>query len=146
MLSEKIRELRRKSGLSQEELADKLDVSRQAVSKWETGAAVPTTDTLVDLADLFSVSLDYLLRDGTTEISPAPVTSKKYPKARKILGISFIAAAIISAVLMTILQLTGNGGDTAASSTITLDGTGIVIGLSVISAVVGTAFLISLKK
>ena len=72
MLSEKIRGLRRKSGLSQEELADKLDVSRQAVSKWETGAAVPATETLVQLADFFDVSLDFLLRDNaeTPVVSP----------------------------------------------------------------------------
>ncbi|MDE6728885.1 MAG: helix-turn-helix domain-containing protein, partial [Oscillospiraceae bacterium] len=62
MLSEKIRALRKKSGLSQEELAERLDVSRQAVSKWELGSAVPTADKLVDIADFFGVSLDYLMR------------------------------------------------------------------------------------
>lgn len=146
MLSEKIRELRRKSGLSQEELADKLDVSRQAVSKWETGAAVPTADTLVNLADLFGVSLDYLLRDGTTETPDVSAHSRKNYTVCKILGIFFISAAILAAVIMIILQLTGNGRSTEASSTITLDGNGILLGSSAISAVIGIVILVSKKK
>lgn len=143
MLSEKIRELRRKSGLSQEELADKLDVSRQAVSKWETGAAVPTTETLVQLADFFGVSLDFLLRDNVPE---TPAISPKRSSVRKALGISLIAAAVLAAALMTILQLTGNGSNAAASSAVTLDGNGIIIGASVLCAVGGIAILISSKK
>lgn len=144
MLSEKIRELRRKSGLSQEELADKLDVSRQAVSKWETGAAVPTTETLVQLADFFDVSLDFLLRENAE--TPFVLTSEKRSTVRKALGIFLIAAAVLAAVLITILQLTGNGSSAADSSAVTLDGNGIVIGASVLCAVGGIAFLISTKK
>ena len=138
MLSEKIRELRRKGGLSQEELAEKLNVSRQAVSKWETGAAVPTTETLVQLADFFEVSLDFLLRDNAV--------SQKRPPARRWLGISLIAAAVFAVLLMTILQLTGNGRSAAQSSAVTLDGNGIIIALSVLCAVSGIAILISSKN
>lgn len=54
-------ELRKKSGLSQEQLAEKIGVSRQAVSKWERAEASPDTDNLVLLAKLYSVSLDELL-------------------------------------------------------------------------------------
>lgn len=143
MLSEKIRELRRKSGLSQEELADKLDVSRQAVSKWETGAAVPTTETLVQLADFFGVSLDLLLRGSVPE---DPIISPKHSPVRKALGIFLITAAVLAAALMIILQLTGNGGNAAASSAVTLDGNGIIIVASVLCAVGGIAILISSKK
>ena len=145
MLSEKIRELRRKSGLSQEELADKLDVSRQAVSKWETGSAVPTTETLVQLADFFGVSLDFLLRDNAPEM-PGVLLSPKRSAARKALGISLIFAAVLAAVLMTILQLTGSGSSAADSSAITIDGNGIIIGASVLCAVGGIAILISQRK
>lgn len=53
---------RRQKGLSQEEVAEALDVSRQAVSRWETGAAAPTTDNLIRLSQLYGVSLDALIR------------------------------------------------------------------------------------
>ena len=57
----KLVELRKKHGLSQEELADKLGVSRQAVSKWERSEASPDTDNLIELAKLYDISLDELL-------------------------------------------------------------------------------------
>lgn len=60
--SEKLLQLRRARGLSQEQLAERLDVSRQAVSKWETGEALPETDKLLRLGDFFAVTLDSLLR------------------------------------------------------------------------------------
>lgn len=60
-LGEKISTLRRKQGLSQEELAVRLNVTRQAVSKWETGTSVPELETLVALAKIFGVTTDYLL-------------------------------------------------------------------------------------
>ena len=62
-LGEKLQQLRRQSGLSQEQLASQLTVSRQAVSKWELDETMPDTDNVVQLARLFGVSCDYLLRD-----------------------------------------------------------------------------------
>ncbi|MDY4586139.1 MAG: helix-turn-helix transcriptional regulator, partial [Oscillospiraceae bacterium] len=62
-LSDKIIEERKKKGWSQEELAYKLEVSRQAVSKWESAGSVPDLQRIIQLADLFGVSTDYLLRD-----------------------------------------------------------------------------------
>ena len=62
-LGEKIQELRRRSSMSQDSLAEKLDVSRQAVSKWERDEAVPETDKIVRLAQVFGVSTDYLLME-----------------------------------------------------------------------------------
>ena len=61
--SEKLMTLRRRAGLSQEQLADRLGVTRQSVSKWEGGAAVPELGKLVALADLFGVTLDDLVRE-----------------------------------------------------------------------------------
>ena len=63
-LSEKILSLRTGLGLSQEELAEQLAVSRQSVSKWETGQSVPDLDKLIKLSDLFGVSVDELVREG----------------------------------------------------------------------------------
>lgn len=62
-LSEKIAELRKKQGWSQEELAFRLGVSRQSVSKWESGTALPEVDKIVQLADMFGVSCDYLMKN-----------------------------------------------------------------------------------
>lgn len=63
ILAEKITEERKKNGWSQEELADKLGVSRQAVSKWESAGSIPELQKIIQLAALFNVSTDYLLKD-----------------------------------------------------------------------------------
>ncbi len=54
-------DLRKRNGYSQEALAEKMGISRQAVSKWERGESTPDTDTLIELAKLYSISLDYLV-------------------------------------------------------------------------------------
>lgn len=64
---ENLRELRKQNGYSQEELADKLNVSRQAVSKWENGSGYPELDKLMALCDLFRTSLDELLKGDVRE-------------------------------------------------------------------------------
>ena len=66
-IGEKIAKARREKRLTQEELADRLGVSRQAVSKWESGAALPETDKLARLSGLLGVSCDYLLCDDASE-------------------------------------------------------------------------------
>ena len=71
-LSEKILSLRTGLGLSQEELAEKLEVSRQSVSKWETGQSVPDLDKFIRLADLFGISVDELVREGERPQPPQP--------------------------------------------------------------------------
>lgn len=63
---DKLIELRREKGLSQEQLAAYLDVSRQAVSKWEAAQTMPSIDKIIQIADLFGVSVDYLVRENTT--------------------------------------------------------------------------------
>ncbi len=63
ILADKIMNLRKQNGWSQEELADKLDISRQSVSKWESGTSIPDLDKILKLSTLFGVSTDYLLRD-----------------------------------------------------------------------------------
>ena len=62
-LSDKIVELRKKNGFSQEDLADKLQVSRQAVSRWEQETADPSSSNILELSKLFNVKTDYLLND-----------------------------------------------------------------------------------
>lgn len=67
MFSSKLYQLRREKGLSQEQLSAMLNVSRQAVSKWEAGGSMPELEKLIALSDIFGVSVDYLVRDNTLE-------------------------------------------------------------------------------
>ncbi len=67
IFADKIIKLRKQNGWSQEELANKLEVSRQAVSKWESAQSVPSLDKLLQLSALFGVTTDYLLKDELEE-------------------------------------------------------------------------------
>lgn len=68
ILADKIIELRKKSGWSQEELAEKLDVSRQSISKWECAQSVPDMNRILKMSELFGVTTDYLLKDSIDSI------------------------------------------------------------------------------
>ena len=68
ILADKIINERKKLGLSQEELADQLDVSRQSVSKWESAQSTPDLNRILKMAEIFGVSTDYLLKDDMEEI------------------------------------------------------------------------------
>lgn len=76
---QRIYEARKKAGMTQEELADRLGVSRQAVSKWESDAAYPETDKIVELCKLFSLSADELLLGAES----APRTDAPQPERRE---------------------------------------------------------------
>lgn len=78
VFSETLRELRRKAGLSQEELAEAVGVSRQAVSKWESGQSSPDIDRLVALSGLFRVSLDTLVK-GAPQAAEAEAGGRARP-------------------------------------------------------------------
>ena len=62
-LATKLVTLRKQKGLTQMDLAEQLNVSRQAISRWEVGSAVPSTDNLKELSVLYEVTLDYLMND-----------------------------------------------------------------------------------
>jgi len=100
---EKLQTLRKKQGWTQEELAAKITVSRQALSKWELGTAIPDTENVLQLSKLFGVSTDYLLNDEFESDDDIPavqvksdVLTKKYTSAiYTVIGsiISVISAA-----------------------------------------------------
>jgi len=74
ILADKIIELRKKNGWSQEQLAEQMDISRQSVSKWESGMSIPDLDKIIKMSNLFGVSTDYLLKDEIEEMQPGEVT------------------------------------------------------------------------
>ena len=121
-LGEKIYTLRKQAGLSQEALAEKLEVSRQAVSKWETDRAVPEPDKLLALSDCFQVPLDRLMRPE----EPADPTPKA-PKARKkrSWGVWLCLAGVVGLVIWAALTAFLPEPGLADSAEIALDGNGI---------------------
>lgn len=72
----KLYELRKQKGFSQEELANRLNVSRQTVSKWEVGDSTPDMEKLIAISDLFGITLDELVLDKAPEPAPAPQSAK----------------------------------------------------------------------
>lgn len=101
----KIFELRTAMNLSQGDLADMLDVSRQSVSKWETDAAVPDLDKLMKLCDVFSVTLDELTCREAKEESKTPsivtVVEKEHPmKHQKIIGYILLAVSLLAGIII----------------------------------------------
>ena len=102
-LCEKLYELRRAAGLSQEELAERLNVSRQAVSKWENGAAQPELSKLVELSRLYGVSVDELLSLEEAEKGDAKAASsvdasaaapKRVRRQKLLLGAAAVCLAL----------------------------------------------------
>lgn len=106
-LPAKLAFLRKETGFTQMELAEKLKVSRQAISKWEVGTAVPSTDNLKVLSELYGVSVDYLLNDDSDNVSkitgnPAPVPSSQRTKSEGKKTMVTIACAVAIAVVAII--------------------------------------------
>ena len=79
ILADKIIDLRKKNGLSQEELAEKMNVSRQSVSKWEGAQSVPDLNKIIMLSEIFGVTTDYLLKDELGEPEFTPTEDKGTP-------------------------------------------------------------------
>ncbi len=115
----KLYELRKKKGLSQEELAGKLNVSRQTVSKWELGDSTPDMEKLIALSDLFEISLDELvlgkIQESAKEASGqsafinsfeekicTPKNKKKAKKVFIIIGIIFGAVLAVDVISMIV--------------------------------------------
>ena len=71
-LADKLIELRKQKGWSQEEFAEKLDVSRQAISRWENDTALPDAQNILRISKLFNVTTDYLLNEDVENKTDAP--------------------------------------------------------------------------
>ncbi len=93
-LSEKLIKLRKENGLSQEEFGNKINVSRQAVSKWENEEAKPDTDKIKEIVKKFNVSYEYLLNDEIVTMEETDKSSKKKHKMNSFLKVLLIILTI----------------------------------------------------
>ena len=115
-MGQRIAALRARHHLSQEELAERLDVSRQSVSKWETDASIPDLAKLLALSEVFGVTLDELVKGTPAPAAPvpdpAPPTPAPEPAApaarplstQRILGVVFVAAGLVSVILGVVVS------------------------------------------
>ena len=100
---EKLLELRKQNNFSQEELAEKLGVSRQAVSRWESGETMPDSPNLLQISKIFSVSADYLLRDEIEQNLPEPKPERTESKKKNPFFIIYIFGLLGMAALLYII-------------------------------------------
>lgn len=108
-LNENIKNKRKELKLSQEYIADQLGVSRQAVSKWETGQSEPTASNLTELAALFGISLSELVEPAThTNEQDLNKNSKKKPNTILRTNLSMLAIAIQTGFLYSCTQISYN--------------------------------------
>ena len=103
MLSENIRKYRKSRQMSQDELAEKLEVTRQSISLWETGQTQPSLDNIVALAKLFDISTDALLTGNVPEAADGEVTKLTAEKTKRKKSIIFIVIACLVVVLAFII-------------------------------------------
>ena len=151
-LSEKLYTLRRKSGLSQEQLAEQLNVSRQAISKWEAGQSIPESDKLLSISNYFNVSLDYLMKDETqdtiSEKEQINTSLQTGDRTRWLLGIVICIGGIACLILWGLLSILNPAASNqlSESSMISIDGNGIFLILCIVAIVVGAILLLKNTK
>ena len=107
-IAERLQKLRRKAGYSQEQTAELLGISRQAVSKWESGQGKPDLDNLVRLTEIYNTSADYILLGTEKNMGTSvPEKSGLSPEVRKMLcSLAVIAGtALVTILFITVLGL-----------------------------------------
>ena len=127
-IEERIQALRKEKGLSQEQFADVLGVSRQAVSKWEMGQSMPEIDKLIAMSQLFGVTIDYILKGEAPPV--ANENERRRAASRKIGGqiVSAVAGMLLlMAVIAALGQLTDKGVTCTMIHGLILESVGLMI-------------------
>jgi transcriptional regulator with XRE-family HTH domain len=149
-LSEKIYSLRKGRGLTQEQLAEELGISRQAVSKWESGAAAPEGEKLVLISKYFGVSVDYLVRDDISSPDKVPEGDavKKRPVLSAILGLVLCILSFAWLIAWGIVMIADPAisEGVANSSMIIIDGRGILLAVFGAALALGIFLLLKAQK
>jgi len=156
ILADKLIKLRKQFGLSQEELAEKMNVSRQSVSKWESANSIPDLNKILKLGEIFGVSTDYLLKDEIEDVETISVdhepeiikitlaeanayVEKKVATAKtKVIGILFVLGSVTQLLL---LQALSSFSQPIISSTIAT-----AIGLALLFILIGTGVAFFIKS
>ena len=122
-LHEKLYQLRKKQGLTQEELAEKLEVSRQSISNWETGKVVPTTKRLTELSQLYNVPFHYFLTEEDEylpiETTLHEVLRRRYQK--KWILTTMIIIVVTSIILGIVIMIYSNTNNASVDEEVILD-------------------------
>ena len=131
-IAEKIKQLRKDNNMTQEDLAEKLNVSRQTISKWETNITIPDADNIVAISKLFNITTDELL-----DYKVEAVQKKK----QFLLDMAVLLFGIIGFIVFAILLMTNQIDET--SSVIIINGYGIA---SIFFLILIIAFIIVMIK
>lgn len=131
-IAEKIKKLRKDNNMTQEDLAEKLNVSRQTISKWETNVVIPDADNIVSICKLFNITTDELLDYKVESVQK---------KIQFIIDMGVLLFGIIGFIVFAILLMTNQIDET--SSVITINAYGIV---AIIFLLLVIAFIIIMIK
>lgn len=131
-IAEKIKKLRKDNNMTQEDLAEKLNVSRQTISKWETNVVIPDADNIVSICKLFNITTDELLDYKVESVQK---------KRQFIIDMGVLLFGIIGFIMFAILIMTNQIDET--SSVITINAYGIV---AIIFLLLVIAFIIIMIK
>lgn len=114
-IGDKIKKLRKQNHMTQEELSEKLHISRQTISKWETGSALPDINNVILICSIFEISTDELLTDSLNQ---------KNNKKLFICDLVVLTICLIGTIVFSVLLITNKVN--ADSSTITINAYGIL--------------------
>lgn len=148
MLGERLYELRRKQGLSQEQLAERINVSRQTISKWEGDLSTPDLPKLIALAECYGISLDELTGYGkpapNAELPGEADRRDDSASVRRIAGLALCILGLLCLVVTVVIlfvdpqTMESIGGSFA----VTIDGSGAVYGLCILAVVAGVYLIV----
>lgn len=146
--SEKLYELRKNGNLSQEQLAEQLGVSRQAISKWETGKAIPESETLISISKYFDVTLDELMKENDTPSEVVTDREKIQTKIRRrekrMIGLVICFTGIVCLLVwgMVSIFMPSALDQIRTASMIMIDGNGIVLIICLAGIIAGAVLLL----
>ena len=107
-ISERLKEIRQNAGMTQEEVAEKIMVSRVTVSHWENGKSLPDIVSLISLSDLYSISLDELLKGDSKMTEKVKKDAKEAKNNKRLIGIT--AILVIAVLLVYGVSIIVGGG------------------------------------